>query len=49
MSEAGGNLLGQILRFGRLLRLMGISASLRQMLDLVDATKYVPISDELNF
>ena len=49
MSEAGGNLLGQILRFGRLLRLMGVSASLRQMLDLVDATKYVPISEELNF
>jgi uncharacterized protein with von Willebrand factor type A (vWA) domain len=49
MSEQGGKLLSQILRFGRLLRLMGVSASLRQMLDLVEATQYVPISDELNF
>jgi uncharacterized protein len=49
MSETRVNLLGQILRFGRLLRLMGVSASLRQMLDLVEATQYVPITEELNF
>ena len=49
MSEQSGYLLSQILRFGRLLRLMGVSASLRQMLDLVEAIQYVPITDELNF
>jgi uncharacterized protein len=49
MSETGGRLLSQLLRFGRLLRLMGVPASLRQMLDLVEATQYVPITDRVNF
>jgi uncharacterized protein with von Willebrand factor type A (vWA) domain len=45
----GGYLLGHILRFGRMLRLMGVQVSLRQMLDLVEATQYVPITEQLNF
>ena len=49
MSAPGGNLLGQILRFGKLLRLMGVATSLRQMLDLVEATRYVPITEAMNF
>lgn len=44
-----GYLLGHILRFGRMLRLMGVAVSLRQVLDLVEATHYVPITEPLNF
>ena len=49
MSENEGRLLGHLLRFGRLLRLMGVPLSLRQMLDLVEATQYVPITDASSF
>jgi hypothetical protein len=41
--------LGHILRFGQLLRLMGVQVSLRQMLDLVEATRYVPVTEQFNF
>lgn len=44
-----GYLLGQLLRFGRLLRVMGVETSLRQMLDLVEALEYVSIADRLDF
>ena len=44
-----GYLLGHVLRFGRMLRLMGVQVSLRQMLDLVEATRYVPVTEQLNF
>jgi len=45
----GGNLLVHLLRFGDLLRLMGAETSLRQMLDLVDALEFVPISQRTDF
>ncbi len=45
----GGNLLVHLLRFGDLLRLMGVETSLRQMLDLMDALKFVPISRRVDF
>jgi uncharacterized protein len=45
----GGNLLVHLLRFGDLLRLMGVETSLRQMLDLVDALEFVPISQRADF
>ena len=41
--------MGQLLRFGRLLRVMGVETSLRQMLELVDALEYVSIADRLDF
>ena len=44
-----GYLLGQLLRFGRLLRVMGVETSLRQMLDLVEALQYVSIANRLDF
>ena len=44
-----GYLLGQLLRFGRLLRLMGVETSLRQMLDLVQALQHVSITNRLDF
>jgi uncharacterized protein with von Willebrand factor type A (vWA) domain len=44
-----GYLLGQLLRFGRLLRVMGVETSLRQMLDLVAALEYVSIANRLDF
>ena len=49
ISNPRGYLLGHILRFGQMLRLMGIAVSLRQVLDLVEATQYVPITEQLNF
>jgi uncharacterized protein len=45
----GGNLLVHLLRFGDLLRLMGVETSLRQMLDLVEALEFVPISQRTDF
>lgn len=45
----GGKLLLQLLRFGYLLRLMGVETSLRQMLDLVDALEFVPITMRNDF
>jgi uncharacterized protein with von Willebrand factor type A (vWA) domain len=47
--NGGGYLLGHLLRFGQLLRVMGIDVSTRQILDLVEALKYVPISDRTDF
>jgi uncharacterized protein len=44
-----GYLLGQLLRFGRLLRVMGVETSMRQMLELVEALKYVSVTDQLDF
>lgn len=45
----GGYLLVHLLRFGDLLRLMGVETSLRQMLDLMDALEFVPISRRVDF
>jgi len=45
----GSYLLGHILRFGRMLRLMGVQVSVRQMLDLVEAIQHVSITEPLNF
>lgn len=45
----GGHLLAHVLQFGRVLRLMGISVSLSQMLDLVKALGYVSITDRDSF
>lgn len=47
--DGGGYLLGHLLRFGRLLRTMGVDVSLSQMLDLVDALEHVPITDRRDF
>jgi uncharacterized protein with von Willebrand factor type A (vWA) domain len=49
-SPAGaGYLLGHLLRFGRLLRVMGVEVSTRQVLDLVEALEYVRITDRSDF
>ncbi|MGB9594293.1 MAG: hypothetical protein ACPL7R_09165, partial [Anaerolineae bacterium] len=45
----GGHLLAHVLQFGRVLRLMGVSVSLSQMLDLVKALGYVSITDRDSF
>jgi uncharacterized protein with von Willebrand factor type A (vWA) domain len=51
--EAGGPgtgyLLGHLLRFGQLLRLMGVDVSTSQVLDLVEALGYVSILDRSGF
>lgn len=47
--EEGGHLLGQLLRFGQLLRVMGVDVSTGQVLDLVEALKHVPISNRFDF
>jgi len=51
--EAGGTgtgyLLGHLLRFGQLLRLMGVDVSTSQVLDLVEALQYVSILDRFDF
>jgi uncharacterized protein with von Willebrand factor type A (vWA) domain len=47
--DGGGYLLGHLLRFGQMLRVMGIDVSTRQILDLVEALKFVPISDRADF
>ena len=48
-SIASGHLLGHILRFGRLLRLMGVKVNLSQMLELVRALEVVQISHKRDF
>mgnify|MGYP002395069496 FL=1 len=45
----GGYLLGHLLRFGQLLRVMGMDVSTRQVLDLVEALEHVPISRRADF
>jgi uncharacterized protein len=45
----GGYLLGHVLRFGQLLRLMGVEVSTRQVLDLVEALEHVPIDSRFDF
>ncbi len=45
----GGYLLGHLLRFGQLLRLMGIEVSTRQVLDLVEALEHVPVDNRFDF
>lgn len=47
--EAGGYLLGHLLRFGRLLRTMGVDVSLSQILDLVQAFEFITITDRTDF
>lgn len=47
--DAGGYLLGHLLRFGRLLRTMGVDVSLSQILDLVRAFEFVSITDRGDF
>lgn len=48
-AEDGGYLLGHLLRFGQLLRLMGVDVSTRQVLDLVEALEHVPIGSRSDF
>ena len=48
-AQDGGYLLGHLLRFGQLLRLMGVDVSTRQVLDLVEALEHVPISSRPDF
>ncbi len=45
----GGDLLGRVLGFGRLLRLMGVETSLSQVLDLVKALEHISIADRAGF
>jgi uncharacterized protein with von Willebrand factor type A (vWA) domain len=45
----GGYLLGHLLRFGQLLRLMGIEVSTRQVLDLVEALEFVSVDNRFDF
>lgn len=45
----GGHLLGHLLRFGQLLRLMGVDVSTGQILDLVEALEFVPITSRPDF
>ena len=47
--DIGGYLLGHVVRFGQLLRVMGIDVSTRQVLDLVEALEHVPISSRSDF
>jgi uncharacterized protein len=47
--DSNGHLLGHLLRFGRMLRLMGVNVSLGQMIDLVEATRFTPITEQLDF
>jgi uncharacterized protein with von Willebrand factor type A (vWA) domain len=49
IGDGGGYLLGHLLRFGQLLRLMGIDVSTRQVLDLVEALEHIAISNRLDF
>ncbi|HYN87257.1 MAG TPA: VWA domain-containing protein [Ardenticatenaceae bacterium] len=46
---AGGHLLAHLLRFGRLLRLMGVKSNLSQMLELVRALEVIPITSRRDF
>lgn len=47
--QARGYLLGHLLRFGHLLRVMGVGVSTSQILDLVDALEHVSISSRFDF
>jgi uncharacterized protein with von Willebrand factor type A (vWA) domain len=47
--DTGGYLLGHVVRFGQLLRVMGVDVSTRQVLDLVEALEHVPISSRSDF
>ncbi len=49
VNSNGGYLLGHLLRFGQLLRVMGLDVSTRQVLDLVEALEYVSISSRTDF
>ncbi len=44
-----GHLLAHIMRFGRLLRLMGVTVSLNQLLELARAVEYVHIIHKADF
>ena len=48
-SAISGNLLEHILRFGRLLRLMGVKVNLSQTLELVRALDVIPITNKRDF
>jgi uncharacterized protein with von Willebrand factor type A (vWA) domain len=48
-SGDSGYLLGHLLRFGQLLRLMGVDVSTRQIIDLVEALEHVSIADRFDF
>lgn len=45
----GGYLLAHLLRFGQLLRVMGLDVSTRQTLDLIEALEHVPITNRQDF
>jgi uncharacterized protein with von Willebrand factor type A (vWA) domain len=45
----GGYLLGHLLRFGQMLRVMGVDVSTRQVLDLVEALEHVAITGRFDF
>ncbi|MCB9128937.1 MAG: VWA domain-containing protein [Ardenticatenales bacterium] len=47
--RSDGNLLAHLLRFTRLLRLMGVSTSFGQTISLVDALPHVPLTDKRDF
>ncbi len=47
--DGGGHLLGHMLRFGQMLRVMGVDVSTGQILDLVEALQFVPITDHSDF
>jgi len=49
LGASGGYLLGHLLRFGQLLRVMGVDVSTRQVLDLVEALEHVSISRREDF
>jgi uncharacterized protein with von Willebrand factor type A (vWA) domain len=48
-SDGGGYLLGHLLRFGQLLRVMGMDVSTGQILDLVEALQHVTITERFDF
>jgi uncharacterized protein with von Willebrand factor type A (vWA) domain len=48
-SEGSGYLLGHLLRFGQLLRLMGMDVSTGQILDLVEALQHITITRRFDF
>ncbi len=45
----GGRLLGQMVRFSRLLRLMGVSTAPVQVMDLARALEHVPVASRIDF
>jgi len=46
---SGGFLLGHLLRFGQVLRVMGMEVSTSQILDLVGALEHVPVTNRSDF